>query len=460
MQYYKGNLGILEDQHKKRSNKIRKRKRVKRLIKIKRNPKKMSKRYNDTSFISFLKSTKFVEDIKVSAKINRRNIAIVKIPKNFSLIEQPDEAIEVFQLIYELHKKKIRGIHFDHSSCSNMDIGASAVMDVLTLNLDKYFKKKNVNLNFEGTHADDPKVSRLIVTSGIVKILGAAEDLRKQYLESGLIKNTELISGGRHTPTFKVESLPSVDGKSVSDYAATKVAEYFSECVHTQGYLLEAEGEQFISQIVSETINNCELHSGMFCQWFAQGFYLIENKDKYGEVHLVLFNFGQTIYQGLKYQTKSQSMYEQMEKLSQEHLKKGFFTEQWDEEVLWTLYALQDGVSRMRSDSALDRGNGTIDLITAFQAIGGTLDGKKPTMSIISGNAYIYFDKSYTLEPVETEGNQRYQIAFNESNDLRQPPDKKYVKKLKRFFPGTAITLRFYLEKEYIEELRNNGKND
>lgn len=399
-------------------------------------------------------------------KFNQERHAIVRIPQKFSLIEDPDSAIEIFRLLGNLNKEDIHGVYFDHSRCTTIDIGASAVMDIFTLNLNNSYKGKR-ELVLNGAYPENLKMRRLLIASGITKNLDVDQDIRDELVNSGVVKVFDMISGGKHTSTFKVgkrKSLKSSDGSSVSDLAATNLVDYFNECLDTQDFFMEAEAETYLTNIVGETINNCELHSGDFCQWFASGHYLIEEGEEYGEFHLSIINFGQTIYEGLKNNSVSSQTRESLAKLANHHMNKGFFNNNsWDEETLWTLYALQDGVSRVRSEyEGLDRGNGTIDLISAFQDIGGNANGDVPEMSIISGNAYIYFndDPISKLRQVQTNGGPRWQVAFNESNDLRQPPSDKHVKKIKNYFPGTAITMRFYLDKKYFERLKNDGENN
>lgn len=439
----------------------KKRRRNKKLVRAKRN-KPSNTVFNAKSFYTFLKKSKFSSH-KRKIKFNHKRQVVIKVPQNFSLIHNPESAIEVFEELNYIHKLDIEGVYFDHSACTEIDIGASTVMDIFALNLNNYFRHRKT-LDFEGAYPKDTKVKSLLISSGIMSHLGVDNDARKNLIDAGITKPFNLLSGGRHTSTFRVgnsTTLKSSDGASVSDLAATKVVDYFLECLETQGFGLEAEGQAYLTQIVGETINNCELHSGEFCQWFASGYYYSHANDQCGELHLSIVNFGQTIYEGLKYCSKSQKTKDELTNLSNEH--SGFFRiNKWDEETLWTLYALQDGVSKEKTDdSGVDRGNGTIQLISAFQSIGGNMNGGIPEMSIISGNSYIYFntDPISKLSKVNVGGTERYHVAFNETNDIRKPPSDKHVRKLKNYFPGTAITMRFFLDKKYIERVKKGGEN-
>ena len=44
-------------------------------------------------------------------------------------------------------------------------------------------------------------------------------------------------------------------------------------------------------------------------------------------------------------------------------------------------------------------------------------------------------------------------IAYNKDNDIFQPPETNYVKRLKKYFPGTVISLNFFLDREYLTQI-------
>ncbi len=124
---------------------------------------------------------------------------------------------------------------------------------------------------------------------------------------------------------------------------------------------------------------------------------------------------------------------------------------------MWTLYALQDGVSRLRNINTISksRGSGTKQLIETFQQIGNTKE-KESKMCIISGKSYIRFTGKYKMQ--KNNDNNRMQIAFNDDNDLRKLPDDNYVKTISNYFPGTIISMKFYLDPKYLNKIV--GKED
>jgi hypothetical protein len=151
--------------------------------------------------------------------------------------------------------------------------------------------------------------------------------------------------------------------------------------------------------------------------------------------------------------------------LAHEHKTKGFFAiltkyvdiylPIWQEESLWTLYALQEGVSRFRNTVGhIDRGNGTVKMIEFFSE----LASGRPQMALISGRTHILFDGKYRISPIEVDGEIRKVIAFNNNNDLRERPDPDYVRTLRNHFPGTLISLRFQLKQADLALIK--GKLD
>ncbi|WP_407545043.1 hypothetical protein [Priestia sp. HNGD-A6] len=415
--------------------------------------------WNSQSFYNFLKHTPFANNKKIRAKINGDE-ATVKIPEVFSFMDNPDETISVYNLLYQISKnKQVTKVFIDHRNCKVLGLGASTVMDAFVMNLKNHKKQQSKKIQIHGRLPRDPYINMVLQVSGILKNLNIITDELDQLLEdtSG-IEILDLVLGGKHSSTLKVS--PQATSAEIS----TLISDYFNRCLQTQDYSLTDEGYALFCHMVGEVIDNCEIHSGDFCQWFTLGNYFIINKnEEYGECNLVLFNFGQTIYEGLKKHINSlgdnttNKMAEQLkyslEALTSQHLKKGFFGPNWNEEVLWTLYALQDGVSRCISEDEPDRGTGTVRLIEAFQEIGNTYDGKTSEMCIISGRAQIKFTGNYVMNSEMKENETRQIIAFNSQNDLNLPPDKKCVRLLKNHFPGTVISMKFYLDRKYFDDV-------
>ena len=67
--------------------------------------------------------------------------------------------------------------------------------------------------------------------------------------------------------------------------------------------------------------------------------------------------------------------------------------------------------------------------------------------------------KEFKNDPVFGTGKKKI-IAFNEENNIYKPPDEANVRKLEANFPGTVISLRFYLDKRYIQKEKGERKHE
>ena len=128
---------------------------------------------------------------------------------------------------------------------------------------------------------------------------------------------------------------------------------------------------------------------------------------------------------------------------------------------------LQEGISRLRDrniEGYEGRGSGTVSMIEMFNTIGESQDGLKPQMTIVSGNTQIRFTDDYKMQMVEFkedavfENGVKHIIAFNDANNIYAPADPKNVSKINQFFPGTVISLKFYLDSRYISNKKKENR--
>jgi hypothetical protein len=226
-----------------------------------------------------------------------------------------------------------------------------------------------------------------------------------------------------------------------------------NDCLARYGFTLGPEIAGYLSSLVGEVIGNAEDHSSRGEWWMAA--YLHQGSDvDYGDCHLTIFNLGKTLSETLQQLPADSLLRRNINSLVETHTKFHFFGPSWTEENLWTLYALQEGVSRynIEVDSLGYRGIGTVDMIEFFQRLGQS-EKTQPRMCVVSGKTHINFDNRYTMRPQKTQsGETRRIIAFNKENDLERPPETGYVAGLHRFFPGTLISLRFYLDKKHLKK--------
>ena len=383
---------------------------------------------NGPKRVIFNKVIKLLDLKNFYQKIERNeNIVFIEIPEKFSLIVNPEESIRVLKKIFTaIQNEKIQELFLDYSKCEALGLCASSVTDIIILNGIKYRRMLNRPLKTRGNMPKSDEAKKIFAISGLVKHLG--------------ISKVEDIN------TIRLDILKNEEQGKMTD----KIIEYYNRCLNTQNYQLTQQGKGKFGEMIGEVLDNVDQHAGELATWYAAGHFNIDQNRKNGKCRLVLFDFGESIYESLN----SKDTTEYTKKLLKDKTKEQYnmFTKKWNEEPLWMLYVLQYNVSRKRIDINDDRGKGTIKLIDNFMKIGKNKEGNNPLMTILSGNGYILFDSKYTLKKKQIGEKNIPIIAFNEENDLSKKPDEKYVKRIDEGFPGTMISMEFYLDKEYIEE--------
>lgn len=418
--------------YKRKTRKIYK-KRAKRKLRGLRLNKK-----NLISDICFLQESKFIKKHRGLSS----GAATIYIPKVFSITNNPDETLDILQKIVFLNKKpSIREINIKYVKCKEIGIAASTIMDTIILELESARKKSRNPINFKGSFKEvDEKINALLEASGILKHLGFNLPPRENIVTLDLLKGSHADSGR----------------------AATKITDYFVECLEQNNFTLEREGYSLVSGFLGEILDNCSKHASIqirnlpqsYLKWYALGHYYHHNEG-HGECHLVIFNYGKTIYQGLQ-DTTDEYVNQVLARITNAHsdnIKKGVITK----EAIWTLVALQEGISRLKHKDRT-HGTGTITLLEAFRSISGNRIGDQAIMSITSGSSQIILNNKYVLgnEYNEILGKGFRSIAFNDRNDLLTMPDKENIRLLKNFFPGTIIEMKFPLDEKYITEIKKD----
>lgn len=366
----------------------------------------------------------------------------IEIPEVFSISEDAEAAIQLLRKTYTFCRDmKITAIHFDHSNCVNLGLSASTIMDIIVLAVEKYREKLGKALDLSGDLPHDSKARDILLASGLPYHLKADSYM---HFDEEHVERLETIKGRYSLSANK------------ADETATKLTMYFNKCLKTQNMELNDEGKRVLGRILGEVISNCEIHGGDSSTWYTQGHYQIKVDNSYGEMQLLFLNLGETIYEGLK----NHSSLETKQKLC--HIMKEqrrYINSHWDEEMIYTVFALQEGISRLRDKSINGyegRGSGTVSMIEMFYDIGENRNGLKPQMTIVSGNTQIKFTDNYKMkqvmfkDDVVFETGEKRIIAFNDKNDIYAPANSNNVIKMNQYFPGTVISLKFYLDGRYI----------
>ena len=358
-------------------------------------------------------------------------------PETFSFIEEPELALIAIQRFVGAVVSGALVVSVDQSMCKRIDLCAASVLNALALEAGSRYR-----VQYSGQYPANAEATEIVLATGLPKALSLPLPEPEGFLTFPLVR-------GAGKPATATQS-------TMKELEASKLADYVSDCLDKYGFKLTRDGLRLLGSLVGEVLTNAEEHSGTTDWWIAA--YLRQPKDaQYGDCHITIFNFGDTLADSLQKLPTNSRLRKEMDDLVRMHTKRSFFRRRrWTQDDLWTLYALQEGVSRLNvEEGALgNRGLGTIAMIEMFQALGQVLQGAdRPMMCVLSGNTHILFDGTFRLAPKPSgDGEERRIIAFNDTNDLGRPPDGGYVRHLKRRFPGTLISLRFYIDPEYLEK--------
>lgn len=303
-------------------------------------------------------------------------------------------------------------------------------MDIIIreyINLIKCYDNKNkfIEINtIEGINLNDEKIKRFIYSTGTYKNLGGF-----QHFKYPNVLTYDLLIGDRS------------QGNSAKEIESTELIQHIEKCLSKVSKKLPHESRRKLGDIISEIKANAVDHSTLKFSYSISYFENdISENDNVGIIQFVIFNFGETIYEHLNNPDycKNQDIINDMRNLSSKFIKKGlqgWITNEFEEETLWTLYALQDGVSCLSSH----RGNGTIGFIENFLDLKTNDHEGTSKMTLHSGNTKILFDGTHKTFPVLIDGDEYKRITFNKEKELNEKPDKKFVKFAPHFFPGTII---------------------
>lgn len=378
---------------------------------------------------------------------------IVYIPDNFSIIDNPAPSFKALrQIISALLFEPVERVFFDYIGCSRIDIGTQAIMDVIIIEYDRFIKKcLKINRNdalrvlpkgIGGRNINKDELKKIIFTIGSPTILGV-----KEANFDGVIKN-KMCS---HCMNTVNERKRLTEQKEID---TTIMIDYVVDCLKKMNKKLTPKKLNDLSTVVGEILINAEEHSTLHHRFSVGYFYEVNEDGKhYGMLNLVILNFGATIYEKFKMDGSCPiEIVNKMKSLSECYTKRNFFLKKcFEEETLWTLYALQQGVT---SIAGKKRGNGTIQFIRSFFNIKGDQRADNVSRMIIcSGNTQILFDGTYGItEKIDDKGKYNM-MTFNHSGNIEEMPDKKYVKYTDTYFPGTIISANILLNDDDVKEI-------
>lgn len=370
----------------------------------------------------------------------------LKVPATFSMLADPDTALAMVCSFAKTHREKIiSDVFVDLEGIKEQDLGAHALLDKLVEEMVVQTKYQGARMGWKGNFPIDPARKRFVMAMGIIRQLG----LTDRYLKLNEAKKIHLFERRCRHYIRQVKPVNPED-KSAQANAAQRFVDHVSKCLAREGRDLTNEGRSTLCNYVVEVIDNAENHAGMV-DWTIQGY--VDMAMTEPQCEIVVFNFGKSIAETLEELPADSYTMKQIHKYLELHSTNGWFTPKWRREDLLTLIALQGSVSSKNDSENSTRGQGTADLIEFFQQMNDerTIEGNTAaSMYIVSGSTRILFDPKYRL--IRDEEGRRV-IAFNQANDLNEPPDSTCVMPLKSGsrLPGTMIGIKFAVKSDLTQ---------
>ena len=377
-----------------------------------------------------------------------RSSAVLKVPKVFSLIDNPVDTLQFFHTVAAaISSPRPHKFIFDHSNCVEVGLSAESILGCIA---DCVRSKKG---RPKGIYPSNQACRNLVMAAGTPRMLGIPlAQYEHQLVSAGIVRT--MRARNVRSPRFENPKNRDAKGRAVEQFLG-----YLNDCLRDHGQVLTALGEQALTEYVGEIVENAEQHAGMV-DWTLTGY--LDNSNGVHMCEIAAYNFGGTIAGSFSSPNASAEALKLLMPIIYRHRDSKQYDSQWNEQALLTVLALQQHVSS-KSEPGKPRGTGTIDLINFFESVSCSLLGTNSTpraiMTLISGSIQIVFDGTYQLSNVSPLGNPRI-IAFNPDNDLLSKPDPAAVKVMKDvFFPGTVYTIKFPLSDDLLKSHRGRVSN-
>ena len=366
-------------------------------------------------------------------RIRNKIVSIIDI-KEFSFIDNPDEACEIIRKICEADCKAIDAkINFIDRHC--LDIGAYMVLSEIV--------KHSIPVFTSGT-----------IKPAIAKVVDAVDlrsDFRMGPLQLG-DGHTDVWAfpqrSRRPAGTSKSETrfLDPQSSEKVSDDLVDEMDKWLGITVE---HKFSPQGRALVRKIVGEVLDNAERHSDESRgdgDWKIAGFMARREgpeRREYYRCHLAFLSVGTSISDSLE---RSADRI----KLSLRNYVSNH-AESFSSEVLNTIFALQDGITSDASAFEEGRGGtGLLDVLELFCGLSGEANTEaQPQLAIVSGGACVNFFPPYVRGILCADTGER-QIWFNKDNSKDLSPDWRHVRTLPYRLNGTLVTMAFNLDRKVL----------
>lgn len=380
--------------------------------------------------------------------------AELKVPESLSFVDYPDETI---QFVHDLANSLLNCsshtiINFE--KCKKLSISAVTIMQIIVQEFFKFRDDFNQNNFIKTAKRVRIKQSKII---DVNMMLQANEIINEIWVDDDNEEEQQKIDDRYMTLGLltgsRLRVSPREDKKGI---ISREVSQFVDESIQEFGFKLGAQGQNYLINLVGEILGNAEDHSA-HSNYFVNGVaFRRERKDSDLEVELNLsiINFGYSIFDGLvQMAKKNRKQQHQIDNLFEIHQQKMKSQNRKDlsKESLYTLYALQQGVSRLKYEDD-GRGNGTMNFIRNFIRLGvAKNENSQSNLSVISGHSIVQCNNDY--EPYPKPGSTMYELSLNKRKELASLPDKGMVKHISMKFPGTILQVKVLMNQQNFEIL-------
>lgn len=359
---------------------------------------------------------------------------------NFSFLDEPEKCLEGITQIakYEAKERKVR-INFKDKYCR----------DIVPYMLLTEFWDEMLPV-FKGGEMRIP-MQKVLAAIGIEEDLNVGFPGIKDFEDVWafpLTRRRRTGSSGSKNIYFDVPS---------RDHASDRFCEALDEWLNRPEINLELtqRGRGHIKELLGELLENAERHSDgdrKDGSWTVAGFLAkrkVDEKERF-IAHIGIVSLGDTFAESLKrapigQKTNINDYLDKMAKMKAPQSR----------ETLKTLAALQDGVTCVSEADKEGRGGyGLMQMLELTNTLGATDEAElQPEITIVSGPSCVQLKDPYFMCEIPTGKNGSRVQWCNSKNSANVVPDEKHVFDLKKGLPGTAISIRFILDPQYLQKM-------
>lgn len=361
-------------------------------------------------------------------------------PKTFSLKDNFDDCIQFFKSIISSYFFGKGNITISFEECSAATIASFSLLEIFIQELEVFKYKYNTN-KFQLCE------KKIYFKHSLIDIK------TNKYLHSffGLQLPSNQDDGSKYLKLNMLDGKKRVYYENAKSQACSKITHFVNKSAYEAGAELKEKGKHALDGLLGEVLGNAEDHCANHSRWFVNGISFSEKQHNIDvvDLNLTIINFGPSMFEGFE-NTKHENQvnYAKCQQRFEKH--KALFTlnSKFEKEALFTLYMLNDGISRLKYKDE-SRGNGMMRFLKSFISLGsfGEQDSRfKCQLNVVSGHTILTCDndmKYYKKDKFDV-------LSLNKENNMDKLPDKNYLISNLKYFPGTILECHIFLNKDYF----------